>query len=203
MRARMALHSQGLSVELREVLLRDKPPSMLALSPKGTVPVLQTNAGQVIDESLDIMCWALPADSAWFALLPQGEQLQLAEAFDANFKPLLDSYKYYRQDSERPLEYYRDAGAECLQDFEQRLSAQPYLLGQAPQFLDLAVMPFVRQFAAVDRQWFDSQPQQRLRQWLDAWLVDPLFTGAMTKFPQWREGSSGEAWPLGSGHANQ
>jgi glutathione S-transferase len=93
----MALHSQGLSVELREVLLRDKPPSMLALSPKGTVPVLQTNAGQVIDESLDIMCWALPADSAWFALLPQGEQLQLAEAFDANFKPLLDSYKYYRQ----------------------------------------------------------------------------------------------------------
>lgn len=203
MRARMALHSQSLSVELREVRLRDKPPSMLALSPKGTVPVLHTDAGQVIDESLDIMCWALPATSAWFALLPLVQQRQWAEAFDANFKPLLDSYKYHRQDADWPLECYRDAGAECLQDFEQRLRTQPYLLGGQPQFLDLAVMPFVRQFAAVDRQWFDSQPQQRLRQWLDAWLVNPLFTGAMTKFPQWREGSSGETWPLAGGHANQ
>ena len=195
MRARMALSSQGVRVELREVLLRDKPPSMLDLSHKGTVPVLQTDEGQVIDESLDIMCWALASDDSWFSQASRAEQTRLAQIFDAMFKSHLDAYKYHRPESAHPQYYYREQAVKCLDEFELGLAHSGYLLGDAPQFLDLAVMPFVRQFASVDRQWFDAQPRQQVRQWLDGWLVDPLFTGVMGKFPQWQEGSLGEVWP--------
>ena len=195
MRARMALLIEGTPLELREVLLRDKPPTMLALSPKGTVPVLQTAAGDVIEESLDIMCWAIPAESHWFSLADREQQLEQARSFDDTFKPHLDAYKYHRPDADRSRETYRELAAGLLDEFEAKLHNHDYLLGSQPQFLDLAVMPFVRQFAAVDRRWFDTQHRQGLRRWLDRWLADPLFTGVMTKFPQWQEGSSGEYWP--------
>ena len=191
----MALLIEGTPLELREVLLRDKPPSMLALSPKGTVPVLQTAAGDVIEESLDIMCWAIPAESHWFSLADREQQLEQARSFDDTFKPHLDAYKYHRPDADRSREAYRELAAGLLDKFEANLHNHDYLLGSQPQFLDLAVMPFVRQFAAVDRRWFDTQHRQGLRRWLDRWLADPLFTGVMTKFPQWQEGSSGECWP--------
>lgn len=197
MRARMALMIQGAQLELREVLLRDKPASMLAISPKGTVPVLQTVDGDVIDESLDIMCWALSPESDWFSLVAQAQQLEQARSFDEKFKPHLDAYKYHRPGAERSMEDYRDLAAGYLDRFEANLQHQDYLLGTVPQFLDLAVMPFVRQFAAVDRQWFDEQHRQGLRHWLDRWLADPLFAGVMTKFPQWQEGCFGERWPGG------
>ncbi|MEC8143854.1 MAG: glutathione S-transferase N-terminal domain-containing protein, partial [Pseudomonadota bacterium] len=189
MRARMALLIKGSPLELREVLLRDKPPSMLALSPKGTVPVLQTAAGDVIEESLEIMCWAIPAESLWFSLADREQQLEQARSFDDTFKPYLDAYKYHRPDADRSREAYRELAAGLLDEFEANLHNHDYLLGFKPQFLDLAVMPFVRQFAAVDRRWFDAQHRQNLRRWLDRWLADPLFTGMMTKFPQWQEGS--------------
>ncbi|MEC8437907.1 MAG: glutathione S-transferase N-terminal domain-containing protein [Pseudomonadota bacterium] len=195
MRARMALLIKGSPLELREVLLRDKPPSMLALSPKGTVPVLQTAAGDVIEESLEIMCWAIPAESLWFSLADREQQLEQARSFDDTFKPHLDAYKYHRPDADRSREAYRELAAGLLDEFEANLHNHDYLLGFKPQFLDLAVMPFVRQFAAVDRRWFDAQHRQNLRRWLDRWLADPLFTGMMTKFPQWQEGSTGEVWP--------
>ena len=195
MRARMALLIKGTPLELREVLLREKPPSMLALSPKGTVPVLQTAAGDVIEESLEIMCWAIPAESLWFSLADTEQQLEQARSFDDTFKPHLDAYKYHRPDADRSREAYRDLAAGLLDEFEANLHNRDYLLGSQPQFLDLAVMPFVRQFAAVDRRWFDTQHRQNLRRWLDPWLVDPLFTGMMTKFPHWQEGASGEVWP--------
>ena len=191
----MALLIKGTPLELREVLLRDKPPSMLALSPKGTVPVLQTAAGDVIEESLEIMCWAIPAESLWFSLADREQQLEQARSFDDTFKPHLDAYKYHRPDADRSREAYRELAAGLLDEFEANLHNHDYLLGFQPQFLDLAVMPFVRQFAAVDRRWFDAQHRQNLRRWLDRWLADPLFTGMMTKFPQWREGSTGEVWP--------
>ena len=191
----MALLIEGTPLELREVLLRDKPPTMLALSPKGTVPVLQTAAGDVIEESLDIMCWAIPAESHWFSLADREQQLEQARSFDDTFKPHLDAYKYHRPDADRSREAYRELAAGLLDKFEANLHNHDYLLGSQPQFLDLAVMPFVRQFAAVDRRWFDTQHRQGLRRWLDRWLADPLFTGVMTKFPQWQEGSSGEYWP--------
>ena len=195
MRARMALLIKGSPLELREVLLRDKPPSMLALSPKGTVPVLQTAAGDVIEESLEIMCWAIPAESLWFSLADREQQLEQARSFDDTFKPHLDAYKYHRPDADRSREAYRELAAGLLDEFEANLHNHDYLLGSKPQFLDLAVMPFVRQFAAVDRRWFDAQHRQNLRRWLDRWLTDPIFTGMMTKFPQWQEGSTGEVWP--------
>ena len=191
----MALLIKGSPLELREVLLRDKPPSMLALSPKGTVPVLQTAAGDVIEESLEIMCWAIPAESLWFSLADREQQLEQARSFDDTFKPHLDAYKYHRPDADRSREAYRELAAGLLDEFEANLHNHDYLLGFQPQFLDLAVMPFVRQFAAVDRRWFDMQHRQNLRRWLDRWLADPLFTGMMTKFPQWQEGSTGEVWP--------
>jgi glutathione S-transferase len=199
MRARMALMLQGAQLELREVLLRDKPASMLAISPKGTVPVLQTVHGVVIDESLDIMCWAMSAESDWFSLVRRAEQLEQARFFDEKFKPHLDAYKYHRPGAERCREEYRDLAASHLDRFEANLLRHDYLLGTMPQFLDLAVMPFVRQFASVDRQWFDNQHRQSVRRWLDRWLADPLFTGVMTKFPQWQEGSLGQRWPGGEG----
>lgn len=195
MRARMALKAQGIRVELREVLLRDKPSSMLALSPKGTVPVLQTDDGAVIDESLDIMSWALPEQSSWFALGSREEQMRLAIAFDASFKAHLDAYKYHRPEDSSSQVHHREQAAACLDDFEQRLGSGKFLLGDTPQFFDMATMPFVRQFASVDRQWFDRQPRQRVRLWLDQWLAAPLFIGAMVKLPQWQEGSTGESWP--------
>ena len=198
MRARMALLLQDSELELREVVLRDKPPSMLQLSPKGTVPVLNTTDGQVIDESLDIMCWAIPVDSEWFSLMQQAQQLEKARYFDEHFKPHLDAYKYYRTESSGLRDEHRDWAAGLLEEFEIQLGQTAFLLGGKPQFLDLALMPFVRQFASVDRQWFDNRPQQQVKQWLDQWLVDPLFTGVMTKFPQWKEGSLGEHWPLKS-----
>ena len=191
----MALLASSVQVELREVVLRDKPPSMLTLSPKGTVPVLQTDDGTVIDESLDIMGWALPATSQWFVLSPAAEQLCLAQTFDQEFKPHLDAYKYHRSKDALLPAQHRDLAAACLDDLEHQLTGTEFLLGDQPQFFDLAVMPFVRQFASVDRQWFDSQPRQRVRQWLDGWLVDPLFTGVMSKHPQWQEGSAGALWP--------
>ena len=197
MRARMALMIQGAQLELREVLLRDKPASMLAISPKGTVPVLQTVHRVVIDESLDIMCWAMSTESDWFSLLAHAEQLEQARSFDEKFKPHLDAYKYHRPGAERCREEYRDLAARHLDRFDANLQRHDYLLGTVPQFLDLAVMPFVRQFASVDRQWFDNQHRQSLRRWLDRWLVDPLFTSVMTKFPQWQEGCLGERWPSG------
>lgn len=195
MRARMALLSQGITVELREVLLREKPPSMLAVSPKGTVPVLITDDEQVIDESLEIMSWALPPSGPWFAHASFSQQLQLVNTFDERFKPNLDAYKYSRPDAPLPQSHYRDMAELCLADYEQWLDGSDYLLGDTPQFLDIAVMPFLRQFAAVDRHWFDSRPQQRLCRWLDKWLTDPLFMGVMGKFPQWQEGYPGETWP--------
>jgi glutathione S-transferase len=195
MRARMALKTQNIRVELREVLLRDKPSSLLTLSPKGTVPVLQTDEGEVIDESLDIMSWALPEQSPWFALGSREEQMTMAATFDRDFKPHLDAYKYHRPEGEFSQAHHRGLAAACVDDFEQRLGEGKFLLGASPQFIDLAVIPFVRQFASVDRQWFDSQPRQRVRQWLDQWLADPLFLGVMAKYPQWQEGTTGEAWP--------
>ena len=191
----MALLIKGTPLELREVLLRDKPPSMLALSPKGTVPVLQTAAGDVIEESLEIMCWAIPAESLWFSLADREQQLEQARSFEDTFKPHLDAYKYYRPDADRSREAYRELAAGFLDEFEANLHNHDYLLGFQPQFLDLAVIPFVRQFAAVDRQWFDTQHRQNLRSWLDRWLAGPVIYRNDDKIPAMARGFFGEVWP--------
>lgn len=195
MRGRMALSLMDTQVEVREILLRDKPAAMLEISPKGTVPVFITAEGQVIDESLDLVVWAIAENSPqWLKFDGLDSQKAYIEKFDQEFKPLLDAYKYDRRDAKHPATYYRDKALPWLEELEQSLQKHNYLLGDLPQMQDIALMPFIRQFAFVDKQWFDQQPRPNLVRWLEAWLNNDLFTSIMTKFPQWEEGSCGQIW---------
>ncbi|MFG6462576.1 glutathione S-transferase [Roseateles sp. DXS20W] len=191
MRARMALLQAGRDFEAVEVALRDKPASLLALSPKATVPVLQLPDGRVIDESWDIMRWALAAPDAddargWWVRAQSPENLDLVQRNDGDFKHHLDRWKYPQRYAGDPLtpEAHRDAAvAVLLQPLEARLQAAPFLGGATPCATDLAVMPFVRQFAAVDPAWFATLAVPSVRSWLEGWLVDPLFVACMHKLP--------------------
>ncbi|HSI19428.1 MAG TPA: glutathione S-transferase [Sphingomonas sp.] len=182
MRARMALLVGDVPFELREVVLRDKPAAMLAASPKATVPVLVLESGQVIDESIDIMRWALrrhdPED--WLA----GDDAELIERFDETFKHHLDRYKYPDRHQADPVEH-RAAGLALLGELEQRLAAHANLSRETRALADIAIVPFVRQFAAVDRAWFDAQPVLRVQGWLARHIASPLFDRAMQRLPRW------------------
>ncbi|WP_066798310.1 glutathione S-transferase N-terminal domain-containing protein [Sphingomonas soli] len=182
-RARMALLVSGVAYEHREVRLRDKPPEMLAASPKGTVPVLVLSDGQVIDESLDIMRWALDRNDPehWLA----GDDTGLIAANDGAFKHHLDRYKYPDRHASDPLEH-RAAALALLAPLEARLAAAPWLCGDTRTLTDAAITPFVRQFAAVDREWFDAQPLPALQRWLALQLASPLFAEVMRVHEQWR-----------------
>ncbi len=193
MRARMALMASGQTVRLREVVLRDKPAEMLEASPKGTVPVLILEDGTVIDESLDVMAWALSQNDPGGWLTADGEAL-IAEA-DGPFKKALDRYKYpnrYEDEGVDKLEQ-RAKGREFLAKLDGILKDQTYLLGDAITKADIAIFPFVRQFANTDRAWFDAEPLPHLQRWLAGHLESELFLSVMTKFPQWK---TGDAEPL-------
>ncbi|RYD88220.1 MAG: glutathione S-transferase [Sphingomonadales bacterium] len=194
MRARMALLVSGVTYEHREVKLRDKPPEMLAASPKGTVPVLVLPGGQVVDESLDIMRWALGQHDPEHWL--EGDDAGLIAANDGAFKRHLDRYKYPDRHASDPLEH-RAAALAVLDPLEARLAASPWLCGASRTLTDAAIMPFVRQFAAVDRPWFDAQPFPALAAWLAAQLASPLFAEAMRVHAPWR------ASPLPDGTARE
>jgi glutathione S-transferase len=178
MRARMALLISGTAFELREVALRDKPPDMIAASPKGTVPVLMLPDGRVIDESLDIMRHALAQHDPehWLA----GDDAGIIAANDGPFKHHLDRYKYADRHGGDP-DAHRAAGLELLDRLEQRLAGSANLCGEGRSLTDIAVLPFVRQFAAVDRGWFDTQPLPRLQRWLRDHLASALFMAAMAR----------------------
>ncbi|WP_426168801.1 glutathione S-transferase [Sandarakinorhabdus sp. DWP1-3-1] len=180
MRARMALLVAGLPVLVHEILLRDKPAALLAASPKATVPVLVLPDGRVIDESLDIMAWALgQADpEGW---LDRRDAAVMATN-DGAFKQHLDGYKYAdRQGSERAA--HRDAALSLLAVAEDRLTLADWLCGDRRGLADIAIMPFVRQFAAVDRGWFAAQPLPRVQAWLAALETSPLFMASMQTYP--------------------
>lgn len=192
MRARLGLLFAGLPVELREITLKNKPAPMLAISPKGTVPVLQCIDGTVIEESLDIMLWALQQQDLQGLL--DAKVLHQAKALinqnDNQFKPWLDRYKYAERHPEMtPLEY-RQGGEIFLQVLEMLLTKSPFLLGDKITLADIGIMPFVRQFAHVDRDVFYSLDYPNLQQWLKSWLEHPLFLLAMTKFLPWQAGDS-------------
>ncbi|MGC2458114.1 MAG: glutathione S-transferase [Gallionellaceae bacterium] len=193
MRARAALIASGMSVELREVVLRDKPAAMLAASPKGSVPVLVLPDGQVLDESWEIMLWALRQHD------PQGwlgkdechvrAAMPWVSANDTAFKHNLDGYKYPESFPEQPQSAYRSAGEQFLQQLEQRLCTTPCLLGDTLTLADVALLPFVRQFAAVDTGWFAAAPYPALRAWLEKFTASELFALVMQKFPVWQPGN--------------
>ena len=184
----MALLQAGRSFEAVEVSLRDKPASLLALSPKATVPVLQLPDGSVIEESWDILRWALAAPDAqgWWARAQSPANLDLLQRNDGDFKRHLDRWKYpqrYASGSLTPDAHRDSAMHVLLQPLEARLRSAPFLGGATPCATDLAVMPFVRQFASVDPEWFGTQTVPWVRAWLDGWLVSPLFVACMVKLP--------------------
>lgn len=181
MRARMALRYSGVPVEIVEVSLKAKPAQMLAISPKGTVPVLDAG-GQVIDESLEIMRWALAQHDPDDWLLGGDSRIaELIEANDRVFKIHLNRYKYAERYPEQPMEVYRAEGALFLQKLDELLEGRDYLLAGHPSLADIALLPFVRQFAHVDRDWFAQTPYVRLQAWLQRFLESELFTGIMKK----------------------
>lgn len=190
MRARLGLLFAELPVELREIVLKNKPAQMLEISPKGTVPVLQLVDGTVIAESVEIMRWALEQQDPQ-GLLVASVSLQakaLIEQNDNDFKLWLNRYKYADRHPERTQIEYRQQGEVFLQLLESLLTKNAYLLGSSPSIADIGIMPFVRQFAHVDRQVFYSLPYPKLQLWLQHWLQHPLFVQAMTKFQPWQEG---------------
>jgi glutathione S-transferase len=192
MRARAALITSGVSVELREVELRDKPAAMLAASPKGSVPVLISPEGRTIDESWDIMLWALRQNDplAWLGIDECHARAALPWMIsnDTTFKHNLDRYKYPERFPEQSQSAYRAAGEQFLQQLEQRLSTTPYLLGETFTLADAALLPFVRQFAAVDNDWFATAPYPSLRAWLERFTASELFALIMQKFTVWQPG---------------
>ncbi|MBH2036112.1 MAG: glutathione S-transferase [Pseudomonadales bacterium] len=185
MRARMALSYSGVAVDIVEVSLRAKPAEMLALSSKGTVPVLNAD-GQVIDESLSIMRWALAQNDPqdWLLKDDSAGQAQidtLIEENDQVFKVHLNRYKYAERYPEQPMEVYRAEGEVFLRKLDGLLAGRDYLLAGHPSLADVALMPFVRQFAHVDREWFAQTSYARLQMWLQRFLESALFTGVMQK----------------------
>ncbi len=188
MRARMALSSAGITLEIREISLREKPAHMLQVSPKGTVPVLVLPGGTVIDQSLDIMHWALQQHDPDGWLSADHEQTKLLiDENDGAFKQNLDRYKYADRYPEHAAEYYREQGAQFLALLEQRLQHHVFLMRDSVSLADIAIFPFIRQFAAVDQRWFESSDYARLRQWLATLVESSLFERVMAKYPVYQD----------------
>ena len=199
-RARMALACSGIRVELREVVLREMPAALLACSPKATVPVLLLPDGRVIDESRDIMEWSLAENDPQQWLPGAGEGVlealnQLIGANDHSFKQHLDRYKYADRHPQHPASVYRAEAERFLQQLEWNLRQHGWLLGERMGLADVAIFPFVRQFALVDKAWFDRTPYPRLHAWLNHFLESALFLQVMKKYPQWRDGDTLTLFP--------
>lgn len=183
-RARLAIAASGVAVREHEVVLRDKPAAMLAISPKGTVPVLQLPDGTVLEQSLVIMRWAL-ASADPLDWLPGPAIADDTEALiarnDGEFKHWLDRYKYPERHPERPQAAYRDEAGIILADLDARIARHGQLVADRATLADAAIVPFVRQFAAVDAGWFAQSPYPALQNWLADWLASPLLQAVMAK----------------------
>ncbi|SFC23748.1 Glutathione S-transferase [Polaromonas sp. OV174] len=203
MRARLAIAVSGQRCELREIVLRNKPPEMLAASPKATVPVLVLADGQVIDQSLDIMRWALQQHDpeGWLAA-DRATLDSLIAANDGPFKRDLDRYKYpnryaaeHAGDDKAFAEAHRSSAARWLMELDARLNGHGWLCGASVSLADMAILPFVRQFAHTDAAWFAAQPWPNLLAWLARWEAGPLLVRVMGKYPPWQAGLAGVEFP--------
>ena len=185
MRARLAIASSGIQVELREIILRDKAPEFLETSPTATVPCLKINE-RIIDESLNIMAWALGKNDPETLMQMPTEGYSLMSRCDGPFKQSLDRYKYpNRYPDIEPIEN-REAAADFIRAIEQRLDDN--LFGNAPKLADIAILPFVRQFAHVDLEWFSAQPWEKTKMWLQKFKESHQFAAIMGKYPKWVTG---------------
>lgn len=200
MRARLALSAARLDVRVREVVLRDKPAEMLAASPKGTVPVLVLESGEVIDESLDVMRWALAQNDpeGWLGA-DAAETDALIAQNDGPFKRALDRYKYpnrYEAEDADPMAN-REAGLTILTGLSQRIAANGgQLLGPAPTLADMAIFPFVRQFAHTGAEWWEATAPDPLKTWLAGHKDSARFHAIMAKYPQWVPGEAEPGLPV-------
>jgi len=192
MRARLAVWCSGLAVELREVDLKHVPVELSRASAKETVPVLVLPDGNVLDESWDILLWALRCHDPDCWLGEDESHLiaadPLVEMNDYSFKEDLDHYKYADRYPEHPAQEYRSRGEEFLQELEEQLTMQSYLLGDRITLADIGLFPFIRQFAFVDKGWFDQAPYRHLQRWLDGFLQSDLFASIMVRHPVWKTG---------------
>lgn len=194
MRARMAIAVSGTPVTLREVVLKDKPEDMMAASPKATVPVL-IDGESVLEESLDLMKWALAQNDPedWLSVMEEAEAL-IAEN-DGPFKHHLDRYKYATRYDDADPEEHRAAGMAFLQKLEARLQGRDYLFGAQRGAADIAIFPFVRQFRIADEGWFDGAPLPNVRRWLKTLTTSDLFASVMKKYPAWKGSGEEFAFP--------
>jgi len=200
MRARMALAASGAEVMLREVLLKDKPAELLAASPKATVPVLVLSDGRVVEESLDVMQWALEYRDPLNWLEGEALDSDWISACDGDFKHWLDRYKYAERYPEHAAEDYRQNAEAFIQKLEDQLSSTDWVGGDAANAVDVALFPFMRQFAGVDPSWWQQAPYPHVQQWLENWLNSALFSAIMAKYPRWESGQPGERFPPSPDH---
>ena len=195
MRARVSIAYSRAQVGLREVVLKDKPTAMLEVSPKGTVPVLIDIDGTVIEESLDVMRWALAQNDPENWLDGLGLDDPLILTCDDEFKHWLDRYKYANRFPEQNEQWYREQGELFLDQLEQLLTHHRYLRSDSLSAVDVAVMPFVRQFVGVDTNWWSERPYPQVATWLEQLLEGDLFKGVMKKYPRWQEGDPAIPFP--------
>lgn len=188
MRARIALIVCGHTVRVRELILRDKPDEMLAASPKGTVPVLITPGGAVVDESLEVMDWAIDEGDGSLQYPDERGRRLIAEN-DGSFKRDLDRYKYPSRYEGVDPDAHRESGASFLARLDREIALDGFVSGRFPGYADYAIFPFVRQFRIADPGWFDAQAWPALHAWLARCTGSEVFAKAMTKYPLWKETS--------------
>lgn len=192
MRARLAIAYTQVTVQLREVVLKNKPQAMIDISAKATVPVLQISSTDhddlIIDESLDIMLWALALRDEDNWLTEKNQQLLLIAQCDNSFKGWLDKYKYADRHLEQPMEYYREQCEMFIGQLDTLLAQQEYLFSTEIRFADAAIFPFIRQFAHVDKVWFLNSDYSHVINWYTKIVDSKLFQSIMSKYPAWEEG---------------
>ena len=200
MRARLAIAASGQQVELREVIFREKPEHMLEVSPKATVPVVVDIDGQIYEESRDVMDWVLAQNDPEGWLSPESgtvEDMQaLTDEADGPFKEALDRFKYSDHYENNDPMVAREQATAFLRRLDARLGGHEFLFGSHMTYADAAILPFVRQFANVDRDWFDSEDWPNLKRWLEAFLASQQFERIMDKYPQWHEGDEVTVFPI-------
>ena len=192
MRARLAIFKAKQAVLLRDLVLSNKPAAMIAVSPKGTVPVLVLANGTVIEESLEVMLWALQQTDPDGLLHCQKEgalpaMLLLINEFDNDFKISLEAYKCAKRYQEDNVTQCRAVCQQYIQQLEQRLTEHTFLMSDKESLADIALIPFIRQFARVERQWYLQSPYPMVRRWLNSYLQSPVFTKVMAKHPLWAD----------------